>query len=211
MAISASRRNTMTLFSAANEMDSHHVRLVLAEKGISADILVVQPDRMPEDVYEVNPYGSLPTLIDRDLALYQADIIMEYLDERFPHPPLLPVYPVARGQTRLMMYRIKRDWYGLAGKILQDGSEAAEARRDLRESLLATAPVFAQSDFFMSDEYSLQDVYLSVLLWRLPLLGIELNGPGSQAIKTYMARMFERDAFVQSLTEAERRIHPGRF
>ncbi len=211
MAISASRRNTMTLFSAANEMDSHHVRLVLAEKGISADILVVQPDRMPEDVYEVNPYGSLPTLIDRDLALYQADIIMEYLDERFPHPPLLPVYPVARGQTRLMMYRIKRDWYGLAGKILQDGAEAAEARRDLRESLLATAPVFAQSDFFMSDEYSLQDVYLSVLLWRLPLLGIELNGPGSQAIKTYMARMFERDAFVQSLTEAERRIHPGRF
>ena len=211
MAISASRRNTMTLFSAANEMDSHHVRLVLAEKGISADILVVQPDRMPEDVYEVNPYGSLPTLIDRDLALYQADIIMEYLDERFPHPPLLPVYPVARGQTRLMMYRIKRDWYGLAGKILQDGAEAAEARRDLRESLLATAPVFAQSDFFMSDEYSLQDVYLSVLLWRLPLLGIELNGPGSQAIKTYMARRFERDAFVQSLTEAERRIHPGRF
>jgi RNA polymerase-associated protein len=211
MASNASRRNTMTLFSAAADMDSHHVRLVLAEKGISADILTVHPGNLPEEVYEVNPYGSLPTLIDRDLALYQADIIMEYLDERFPHPPLLPVYPVARGQTRLMMYRIKRDWYGLAQKILADGAGAAEARHDLRESLLSTAPIFADTAFFMSDEFSLQDVYLSVLLWRLPLLGIEISGPGSKPIKNYMLRMFERDAFQQSLTEAERRIHPGAY
>lgn len=211
MASNASRRNTMTLFSAAADMDSHHVRMVLAEKGISADILVVHPGNLPEDVYEVNPYGSLPTLIDRDLALYQADIIMEYLDERFPHPPLLPVYPVARGQTRLMMYRIKRDWYGLANKILADAPGAADARYDLRESLLSTAPIFADSPFFMSDEFSLQDVYLSALLWRLPLLGIELSGPGSKPIKNYMLRMFERDAFQQSLTESERRIHPGMY
>ena len=211
MASNASRRNTMTLFSAAADMDSHHVRMVLAEKGISADILVVHPGNLPEDVYEVNPYGSLPTLIDRDLALYQADIIMEYLDERFPHPPLLPVYPVARGQTRLIMYRIKRDWYGLANKILADAPGAADARHDLRESLLSTAPIFADSPFFMSDEFSLQDVYLSALLWRLPLLGIELSGPGSKPIKNYMLRMFERDAFQQSLTEAERRIHPGMY
>ncbi|TXH94571.1 MAG: stringent starvation protein A [Rheinheimera sp.] len=211
MASNASRRNTMTLFSAAAEMDSHHVRIVLAEKGITADILIAHPGNLPEDVYEVNPYGSLPTLIDRDLALYQADIIMEYLDERFPHPPLLPVYPVARAQTRLMMYRIKHDWYGLANKILAGGEDAAEARHDLRESLLSTAPIFADTAFFMSDEYSLQDVYLSVLLWRLPLLGIELSGPGSKPIKNYMLRMFERDAFQQSLTDAERRIHPGMY
>jgi RNA polymerase-associated protein len=89
-------------------------------------------DHLPEEVYEVNPYGSLPTLIDRDLALYQADIIMEYLDERFPHPPLLPVYPVERGKTRLMMYRIKHDWYGLAEKILQDGDDAAEAKSKMK-------------------------------------------------------------------------------
>lgn len=211
MASNASRRNTMTLFSAPADMDSHHVRLVLAEKGIAADILVAQAGNLPEDVYEVNPYGTLPTLIDRDLALYQADIIMEYLDERFPHPPLLPVYPVARAQTRLMMYRIKRDWYGLANKILADDAGASEARHDLRESLLSTAPIFADTPFFMSEEFSLQDVYLSVLLWRLPLLGIELTGPGSKPIKNYMLRMFERDAFQQSLTEAERRIHPGLY
>lgn len=211
MASTASRRNTMTLFCTAADMDSHHVRMVLAEKGISADILVVHPGDLPEEVYEVNPYGSLPTLIDRDLALYQADIIMEYLDERFPHPPLLPVYPVARGKTRLMMYRIKHDWYGLAYKILSDGPGASEARHDLRESLLSTAPIFADTPFFMSDEFSLLDVYLSALLWRLPLLGIEISGPGSKPIKNYMLRMFERDAFQQSLTEAERRIHPGTY
>jgi RNA polymerase-associated protein len=199
----------MTLFTAANDMYSHQVRMVLAEKGISADILLVSRDHLPEEVYEVNPYGSLPTLLDRDLALYQADIIMEYLDERFPHPPLLPVYPVERGKTRLMMYRIKHDWYGLAESILQDGEDAAEARRDLRDSLLSIAPLFQETAYFMSEEYSFLDCYMSALLWRLPLLGIELSGPGSKELKNYMIRLFERDGFQQSLTEAERDIRRG--
>ncbi|WP_333796011.1 stringent starvation protein SspA [Rheinheimera sp.] len=206
MAIPANRRAAMTLFASANDMYSHQVRMVLAEKGVSADILLVSRDNLPEDVYEVNPYGSLPTLLDRDLALYQADIIMEYLDERFPHPPLLPVYPVERGKTRLMMYRIKHDWYGMAEKILQDSEDAAEARRDLRESLLSIAPLFQETPYFMSEEYSLLDCYMSALLWRLPLLGIELSGNGAKALKNYMNRLFERDAFQQSLTEAEREI-----
>lgn len=206
MAIPANRRTAMTLFTSADDMYSHQVRMVLAEKGVSADILLVSRDNLPEEVYEVNPYGSLPTLMDRDLALYQADIIMEYLDERFPHPPLMPVYPVERGKTRLMMYRIKHDWYGMAEKILLDGDDAAEARRDLRESLLSIAPLFQETPYFMSEEYSMLDCYMSALLWRLPLLGIELSGTGAKALKNYMIRLFERDGFQQSLTESERDI-----
>ena len=210
MAISANRRAVMTLFSTANDMYCHQVRMVLAEKGVTVDIIQVSTDSLPEDVYEVNPYGSLPTLMDRDLALFNADIINEYLDERFPHPPLMPVYPVARANARLMMHRIEKDWYGLAEKILQDGPDAAIARRDLREGLLAMAPLFQEHPYFMSDEYSLIDCYLAALLWRLPLFGIELTGTGSKLLQTYMTRIFERDGFQQSLTEAEREIRRGR-
>ncbi|CAI3792225.1 stringent starvation protein SspA [Rheinheimera sp. MM224] len=210
MAISANRRAVMTLFSTANDMYCHQVRMVLAEKGVTVDIIQVSTDSLPEDVYEVNPYGSLPTLMDRDLALFKADIINEYLDERFPHPPLMPVYPVARANARLMMHRIEKDWYGLAEKILQDGPDAAIARRDLREGLLAMAPLFQEHPYFMSDEYSLIDCYLAALLWRLPMFGIELTGTGSKLLQTYMTRIFERDGFQQSLTEAEREIRRGR-
>lgn len=210
MAISANRRAVMTLFSTANDKYCHHVRMVLAEKGVTVDIMQVSTDCLPEDVYEVNPYGSLPTLMDRDLALFKADIINEYLDERFPHPPLMPVYPVARANARLMMHRIEKDWYALAEKILQDGPDAALARRDLREGLLAMAPLFQEHPYFMSDEYSLIDCYLAALLWRLPLFGIELTGAGSKLLQSYMTRIFERDGFQQSLTEAEREIRRGR-
>ncbi|MBY0417522.1 MAG: stringent starvation protein A [Pararheinheimera sp.] len=210
MAISANRRAVMTLFSTANDMYCHQVRMVLAEKGVTVDIIQVSTDSLPEDVYEVNPYGSLPTLMDRDLALFKADIINEYLDERFPHPPLMPVYPVARANARLMMHRIEKDWYGLAEKILQDGPDAAIARRDLREGLLAMAPLFQEHPYFMSEEYSLIDCYLAALLWRLPMFGIELTGSGSKLLQTYMTRIFERDGFQQSLTEAEREIRRGR-
>ena len=210
MASSANRRAVMTLFSTANDMYCHQVRMVLAEKGVTVDIIQVSTDSLPEDVYEVNPYGSLPTLMDRDLALFKADIINEYLDERFPHPPLMPVYPVARANARLMMHRIEKDWYGLADKILKNAPDAAIARRDLREGLLAMAPLFQEHPYFMSDEYSLIDCYLAALLWRLPMLDIELTGTGSKLLQTYMTRIFERDGFQQSLTEAEREIRRGR-
>jgi len=210
MAISANRRAVMTLFSTANDMYCHQVRMVLAEKGVTVDIMQVSTDSLPEDVYEVNPYGSMPTLMDRDLALFKADIINEYLDERFPHPPLMPVYPVARANARLMMHRIEKDWYGLADKILKNAPDAAIARRDLREGLLAMAPLFQEHPYFMSDEYSLIDCYLAALLWRLPMLDIELTGAGSKLLQTYMTRIFERDGFQQSLTEAEREIRRGR-
>ncbi|VTR55279.1 Stringent starvation protein A [Serratia fonticola] len=132
---------------------------------------------------------------------------MEYLDERFPHPPLMPVYPVARGESRLMMLRIERNWYTLMYKIEQsNGQEAESARRQLREELLAIAPIFGQTPYFMSEEFSLVDCYLAPLLWRLPQLGIELSGAGSKELKGYMTRVFERDAFLASLTEAEREM-----
>jgi RNA polymerase-associated protein len=209
MAVAANKRSVMTLFSGANDLYSHQVRIVLAEKGVSVEINQVISDDLPEELIELNPYGSIPTLVDRELVLYNARIIMEYLDERFPHPPLMPVYPVSRGSSRLMMQRIENDWYSLAERVL--GSNDAKARQELTESLLALAPVFAEYPYFMSEEFSLVDCYLAPLLWRLPELGIELVGQGSKDIKTYMLRVFERDSFQASLTEDERELRNGSF
>jgi RNA polymerase-associated protein len=193
----------MTLFSGANDMYSHQVRIVLAEKGVNVYIHYVTTDNMTEDLYEVNPYGNVPTLIDRELGLYRANIINEYLDERFPHPPLMPVYPVARGRCRLMMDRIENDWYSLARKIEAGDDSAAQ---ELREGILSIAPVFAEQPYFMSDEFSLVDCYLAPLLWRLPAWGIELDGAAAKEIKTYMLRVFERESFQASLTDVEKDI-----
>lgn len=203
MAVSANKRAVMTLFSGANDMYSHQVRIVLAEKGVNVDIHYVTPDNMPEDLYEVNPYGNVPTLIDRELGLYRANIINEYLDERFPHPPLMPVYPVARGRCRLMMDRIENDWYTLARKV-EAGDESAV--QELKESILSIGPVFAEELYFMSEEFSLVDCYLAPLLWRLPAWGIELDGAAAKDIKSYMLRVFERESFQASLTDVEKDI-----
>ena len=209
MAVAANKRSVMTLYSH-DDMYSHQTRIVLAEKGVGVDINLVDLDNLPEDLLDLNPYGTIPTLIDRDLSLYEAKIIIEYLDERFPHPPLMPVYPVARGRSRLMMFRIESDWYSLAKTIMTATSEKAEiARQELTESLLSIAPVLNEAPYFMSEEYSLVDCYLSPLLWRLPELGIELTGQGSKELKSYMLKLFERESFQASLTEAEREIHLG--
>ncbi|WNC72950.1 stringent starvation protein SspA [Thalassotalea psychrophila] len=211
MAVAANKRSVMTLFSHADDMYSHQTRIVLAEKGVGVDIHLVEMDNLPEDLIDLNPYGTVPTLIDRELALYEAKIIMEYLDERFPHPPLMPVYPVARGRSRLMMHRIESDWYSLAKTILNGSAdEADKARNDLRESLLSIAPVLNEAPYFMSEEFSLVDCYLAPLLWRLPAFGIELSGQGSKELKNYMLRVFDRESFQASLTETERELRFGR-
>ena len=207
MAVAANKRSVMTMFSDASDIYSHQVRIVLAEKGVSVEIEIVDPNNLPADLVALNPYKSVPTLVDRELALYESRIIMEYLDERFPHPPLMPVYPVARGNSRLMMYRIENNWYSLAEKIKKGNStEAEQARKRLREELLALAPIFAEFTYFMSEEFSLVDCYLAPLLWRLPDYGVELVGAGAKEVKAYMARVFERDSFLASLTEAEREM-----
>jgi RNA polymerase-associated protein len=178
--------------------------MVLAEKKINVDIVDVDAQDLPEEVLEANPYAAVPTLVDRDLRLYESGIIMEYLDERFPHPPLLPVDPVARANARLFMYRVDRDWFGLARRIAA-GEDADQARAELAESLVATAPLFAAGRFFMSDEFSLVDCCIAPLLWRLPVLRVELPASAS-AVKEYAARLFEWPAFRSSLTEAEREM-----
>jgi len=209
MAVTANKRSVMQLFSGAKDMESHQVRIVLAEKGVNVEIKQVDPDNLPESLIEVNPYNNVPTLVDRDLVLYKANIVMEYLDERFPHPPLMPVYPVARAQSRLMMHRIKLDWYALVDTIMLGGSKSEAARKQLSEELTAIAPIFAEAPYFMSEEFSLVDCCLAPLLWRLPELSIELTGNGSKELRLYMQRVFERESFQASLTDAEREIRLG--
>jgi RNA polymerase-associated protein len=206
MAVAANRRSVMTLFSDPTSPYCHRVRIVLAEKGISVDIVDVDAGSLPDEVMDFNPYGTIPTLVDRDLRLYESRIIMEYLDERFPHPPLLPVDPVSRATSRLYMYRVERDWYALMDRIF-DGNEdeADRARKELRESLVATSPLFAASPFFMNNEFSLVDCCVAPLLWRLPVLGIQLPQQ-AQALSDYAERIFAWSAFQESLTEAEREM-----
>lgn len=198
------KRTIMSLYSDHDDIYSHQVRIVLAEKGVNVEIMPAKTDAPPSDLLAVNPYGTLPTLIDRELVLYEARIIMEYLDERFPHPPLLPVYPVARAETRKMMHRIEQDWYSLMQRI-SEGSEVERAQQLLLESLLNIEPVFADKQYFLSDEFSLLDCALAPLLWRLPSLGINVPAD-SLGLHAYMNRLFKRDSFEASLTDAERQL-----
>jgi len=209
MAVTANKRSVMQLYSGVKDMKSHQVRIVLAEKGVNVEIKQIDPDNLPEELIEINPYNSVPTLVDRDLVLYNADIVMEYLDERFPHPPLMPVYPVARAKSRLMMHRIETDWYSLVENITLGGSKSEASRKQLSEELTAVAPIFAEMPYFMSEDFSLVDCCLAPLLWRLPELGIELIGNGSKELRLYMQRVFERESFQASLTDAEREIRLG--
>ncbi len=196
----------MNLFSDPHSLYSHRVRIVLAEKNVTCDVIDVDPLNLPEDVMDLNPYGTAPTLVDRDLALYDSRIICEYLDERFPHPPLLPVDPVSRATSRLYMYRVEHDWYGLVDQILTGGKGATKARKELKEGLTTVAPVLAAKPFFMSDEFSLVDASISPLLWRLPALGIEIAGTAGKQINGYAANLFKREGFITSLSEAEREM-----
>jgi RNA polymerase-associated protein len=196
----------MTLYSDPGSLHSHRVRIVLAEKNVTVDIMDVDPLSLPEDVMDLNPYGTAPTLVDRDLALYDSRIICEYLDERFPHPPLLPVDPVSRATSRLYMFRVENDWYGLVDSILGGGKAATKARKELKEALTSTAPILAAKPFFMSAEYSLVDASIAPLLWRLPMLGVEIGGLAGKQINTYAAHLFRRNGFIASLTEAEREM-----
>ena len=201
------RRSVMTLFSDPACPFCHRVRIVLAEKGIAVEVVDVDAQNLPEEVLDFNPYGTVPTLVDRELRLWESRIIMEYLDERFPHPPLMPVDPIARANARLFMYRVDQDWYQLMGRILKGTQDAdiAQARKELRESLIVTSPVFGAKPYFMSDEFSLVDCCIAPLLWRLPILGGEIP-PNATAIHQYIKRIFELPSFRHSLTEIEREM-----
>jgi len=196
----------MTLFTTSNCALSHCARLVMFEKGVTADIEFFDSSEPPEDLLELNPTGISPTLIERDLVLYDSRIIMEYLDERFPHPPLHQMDPVSRANSRMLIKRIDQDWYQLLDEILNSGEKkSARAKKMLKESLLAANPVFESQPYFMSEEYSLIDCAMAPLLWRLPSLGIDLNSLGS-AISAYAERLFSREAFQLSLSEVEKEM-----
>jgi RNA polymerase-associated protein len=199
--------NVMTLFSKPNCPWSHRTRLVLSEKSISIDIIDVEDGSLPEDLLDLNPYNSVPTLVDRDLVLYDSRVIIEYLDERFPHPPLMPVDPVTRAQFRLALYRIEKDWYSLADDLLAGGDRKppASAARALEESVLSSVDIFAAKTFFLSDEFSLVDCTIAPILWRLPAFGISLPAR-AKPIRKYMDEVFSRPSFQASLTEAEQEI-----
>ncbi|MBI3775163.1 MAG: glutathione S-transferase N-terminal domain-containing protein [Gammaproteobacteria bacterium] len=206
MALIANRKSVMTLFTGLTDVYSHRVRIVLAEKGITADLYEVEPGKLPDDLVELNPYATIPTLVDRDLVLYDAQVIMEYLDERFPHPPLMPVDPVSRARSRLNVRRIERDWCPLADKIVKVNTATADqARKQLREALIQATPLFAQKPFFLSDEFSIVDCAIIPILWRLPVYGIELPA-SAKAVTDYAKRVFVRDTVRSSLLESEKEM-----
>lgn len=195
----------MALYTSSNSLDCHRVRFVLAEKGINVEIIDLDEDASArDDLAELNPYNEAPTLVDRDLVLYSAGVICEYLDERYPHPPLMPVDPVSRARLRLVRYRIMRDWHTQA-RIIETGTpkKVEAARKHLRESLTASNELFTLAPFMMNEELSLVDCTLAPLLWRLPVYGVSLNKQAKD-IQAYAERMFDRESFQNSLTEAER-------
>lgn len=202
------RRSSMTLLSDPSSHYSHRVRIVLAEKGVTCNIVDTDSKNQPKDLLDVNPYGSLPTLLDRDLVLYESKVIMEYLDERFPHPPLLPVYPVARGESRLYIYRIERDWCTLVDAIESGRTKNLEKdTKELADGFAGIAPIFDEKPFFMSEEFTLVDCCLGPILWRLDLLGVKL--PNTKQVKPlleYMKRLFDMPSFQESLTDQEREM-----
>lgn len=197
----------MTLFSRADDVWSHRTRIVLAEKGIHVETIDVNEGNLPEDLLDLNPYHSVPTLVDRDLVLYDSRVIIEYLDERFPHPPLMPVDPVARAQFRVALFRVERDWYSLVQQINDpaDRKLGQKARKILRDSILASADVFKAKPYFLSDEFSLVDATIAPVLWRLTTWEIDLPSQ-AQTITRYMNLIFARPAFRQSLSRLEQEM-----
>lgn len=204
MANITSRKSAMILFSTANCIMSHCARLVVHEKGVPADIEFFDANEPPEDLLEMNPNGNSPTFVERDLVLYDARIIMEYLDERFPHPALHQMDPVSRANARMLIKRIDQDWYPLLEEIQINGDKkAVKAKKMLKESLMAAAPVFEANPYFMSEEYSLIDCAMAPFLWRLPSIGIDIASLG-KGITAYANRLFARKAFQDSLTREEK-------
>ena len=206
MALSQRSRAVLTLFTARNCVHCHRIRLVLSAKGVSYDQVIVDLDDPPEDLIELNPYNSVPTLVDRDLVLYDTSVISEYLDERYPHPPLMPIDPLGRARLRLALVRLEQDWVPQIHAATHGSKSQAEAaRKRLRELVAQSVPLFKVAKFFLNPEISLADCALVPILWRLQSLGVALPKDG-KPLEDYVNRMFRHPAFVRSLTDAERKL-----
>ena len=207
MASPVNRKPIMTLYSGINDPYSHCTRIVLFEKDVECRIVEVDPNKKPRELADLNPYNQVPTIVDRDLVLYDSLIINEYLDERLPHPPLMPVDPVSRGRARLMLMRFNQDWYTLLPTLT--GSErraATRARNTIRDGLTVISQIFKEQPFVLGEEFSLVDCSLAPILWRLEFYGINLPRQ-AKAIMDYAERVFARKSFQQSLTETEAELN----
>ncbi len=208
MAMSASKK-ALTLYTASDEIDNHRTRLALAEKHLSAEIIEVDPAAPPRSLLAVNPAAELPTLVDHGLVLPESYLIMQYLDERYPSPPLLPDNAVFRAETRMKVMQLERDCYPLFHQILMGNEKTAKpARKALQQALLNFVPLVQEPEapYLGGETISLVDCCLAPLLWRLPVLGIKLP-KRAQPLTDYAERVFARKAFQRSLTLTEREIH----
>lgn len=195
------------LYSSIDEMESHIVRFIMAEKNIKREIINLKTEEIPEEILELTPYSTLPTLFDRGIVLYDLSVIMEYLDERFPFPPLLPVDPIEKSEKRQLIFRFTKatdSWFELT-KIIENGTkkDADNARKILTSNLIELAPLFTYKPYFKSNSMTIVDVCLAVLLWRLKKLGINLGVPGKEVTK-YAKHLFSRNSFKESLTDCEK-------
>lgn len=202
-------QNGLFLYAHPDAHHSHRVRLALAEKDIDYTLILVDPDDRPEDLAALNPYNTLPTLVERDLRLFESRIILEYLDDRYRQTRLHPDAPAARALVKQYAWRIERDWLVAADILLTDASaldakRAASARKALTDSLISLSPLFGHQPYFLSDTFGLCDCLLAPVLWRLPQMGIQLTPNLAKPLLTYCQRLFERPAFIKSLTHQER-------
>ncbi|MDE2117061.1 MAG: glutathione S-transferase N-terminal domain-containing protein [Betaproteobacteria bacterium] len=194
----------MTLYSGTTDPFSQRCRIVLFEKGMDFQVIDVDMFNKPEDLAVVNPYNRVPVLVERDLVLYEANIINEYIDERFPHPQLMPADPVMRARARLFLHRFENELFCHIGPIEHGAQKVADkARQAVRDNLTQIAPVFAKQKYMLGDEFSMLDVAIAPLLWRLDHYGIQLDKDAAPLMK-YAERLFSRPAYIEAMTPAEK-------
>ena len=204
MTLLANRRSAILLFSLPNCLESHRTRIVIKEKEISAEIHEVDLNNIPEEVKILSPYDEYPSLVDRELVLQNSRVIIEYLDERFPHPPLLPVDPISRAKFRLALNEIEHNWYSKYAEAYNDEVLDDKFVTEIKNYFLEIAPLIKKK-FFMSDDFGLVDCSIAPLLWRLKSLDFDL-AENNKVIADYSERIFEREAFQDSLTETEKEL-----
>ena len=194
----------MTLYSGTTDPFSQRCRIVLHEKGMDFQIIDVDLDHKPEDLAVMNPYNQVPVLVERDLVLHESNIINEYIDERFPHPQLMPADPLMRARARLFLHRFEKELFSHIDTLEGNNQKQLDKARGLvRDSLLQIAPVFTKHKYMLGDDFSMLDVAITPLLWRLDYYGIQLPKPAAPLMK-YAERLFSRPAFIEALTSAER-------
>jgi RNA polymerase-associated protein len=208
--VSITQRTSMALYSDPNSHYSHRVRIVLQEKGLSTEIIDMTQENMHSDLLEINPNAEIPVLIDRDICLYDSLVLMEYLEERFPHPPLMPVYPVIKARSRLFILRIEQEWSKDLDYLAlnpKPGSKTQKSKKDLKSNILSASSIFNEHPYFMSEDFSLIDCCVAPILWRLPALGIDISkDKKAKPIYQYMERVFSRDSFKASISEIEQEM-----